>query len=231
MCLRRASRRGDRFRSENSYALVGTGGRRRVRGCHDRGGQFRLRHPPAHQHGQQPGRGLHLVGRRRREGRSRRPGQHLRHRLPAETVRQRRRSPVAPAPTPSRSSPRGCSRATRRTPSRPTPGAELTDYINAGQVEDLSPEYKEWGLDRRVPEGSDRQPHGQRQDLLSAGQHPPRERAVEQQDGARRRRHHTRTPRPWTRFFADLDKLKAKGVDAAGHWARTGPRRCCSRRS
>jgi glucose/mannose transport system substrate-binding protein len=32
-------------------------------------------------------------------------------------------------------------------------GAELTDYINAGQVEDLSSEYKQWGLDTAFPKG------------------------------------------------------------------------------
>ena len=32
-------------------------------------------------------------------------------------------------------------------------GAELTDYINAGQVEDLSAEYKQWGLDTAFPKG------------------------------------------------------------------------------
>ncbi len=42
---------------------------------------------------------------------------------------------------------------TRRTRSRPTPGAELTDYINAGQLEDLSQEYKDWGLSNAFPKG------------------------------------------------------------------------------
>ncbi|MFG3685238.1 ABC transporter substrate-binding protein [Micromonospora sp. NPDC047740] len=32
-------------------------------------------------------------------------------------------------------------------------GAELTDYIKAGQIEDLSAEYKEWGLDSAFPKG------------------------------------------------------------------------------
>lgn len=32
-------------------------------------------------------------------------------------------------------------------------GAELTDYINAGQIEDLSTEYKQWGLDTAFPKG------------------------------------------------------------------------------
>jgi glucose/mannose transport system substrate-binding protein len=32
-------------------------------------------------------------------------------------------------------------------------GAELSDYINAGQVEDLSSEYKEWGLTDAFPKG------------------------------------------------------------------------------
>ena len=133
------------------------------------------------------------------------------------------RSPAAPAPTPSRCWPRGCSRTTRRTRSRRTPGAELTDYINAGQVEDLSADYKDWGLTNAFPQGPDRQPDGRRQDLLGAGEHPPGQRGVEQQEGAGRRRHHRRRRRRWTAFFADLDKLKAKGVDAAGRRARTGP--------
>ncbi|OKI49572.1 ABC transporter substrate-binding protein [Micromonospora sp. CB01531] len=32
-------------------------------------------------------------------------------------------------------------------------GAELTDYIKAGQIEDLSGDYKEWGLDSAFPKG------------------------------------------------------------------------------
>jgi glucose/mannose transport system substrate-binding protein len=32
-------------------------------------------------------------------------------------------------------------------------GAELTDYINAGQVEDLSADYKQWGFDTAFPKG------------------------------------------------------------------------------
>jgi glucose/mannose transport system substrate-binding protein len=32
-------------------------------------------------------------------------------------------------------------------------GAELTDYIKAGQVEDLSADYKTWGLDQAFPKG------------------------------------------------------------------------------
>jgi glucose/mannose transport system substrate-binding protein len=32
-------------------------------------------------------------------------------------------------------------------------GAELTDYINAGQVEDISQEYKDWGLTNAFPKG------------------------------------------------------------------------------
>src|SRR5262245_36178666 len=32
-------------------------------------------------------------------------------------------------------------------------GAELTDYINAGQIEDLSQEYRDWGLTSAFPSG------------------------------------------------------------------------------
>jgi glucose/mannose transport system substrate-binding protein len=32
-------------------------------------------------------------------------------------------------------------------------GAELSDYINAGQIEDISSEYKGWGLDTAFPKG------------------------------------------------------------------------------
>nr|WP_231935176.1 extracellular solute-binding protein [Micromonospora viridifaciens] len=32
-------------------------------------------------------------------------------------------------------------------------GAELSDYIKAGQIEDLSAQYKEWGLDSAFPKG------------------------------------------------------------------------------
>ncbi len=90
-------------------------------------------------------------------------------------------------------------------------GAELSDYINAGQVEDLSSEYQEWGLNIGIPEGPPGQHHGRRQDLLGAGEHPPCQRRLVQQEGPERRRHH-QGPDHHGRVHADLDTLKAKGV-------------------
>ena len=111
------------------------------------------RHDRRWRHGEQERRGLHLVGRRRREGRPRRPGQRSSARTAPATSSSTARSPVAPAPTPSR-----CSRPRLQQNDPPDTfqahaGAELSDYINAGQVEDLSAEYKEWGLTNAFPKG------------------------------------------------------------------------------
>ena len=92
-------------------------------------------------------------------------------------------------------------------------GAELNDYIKAGQVEDLSAEYEDWGLTSAFPKGLiDNLTVDGKIYSVPANIHRANVR-VDQQEG--------RSPsagitadadRPWTAFFADLDKLKAKGV-------------------
>ena len=77
--------------------------------------------------------------------------------------------------------PRGC-RAHRLHRGRPAAGPE--------------PVLRRERPHRRVPRVARRPPHGRRQDLLGAQQHPPRQRGVGQHRGARRRRASTRRPRP-----------------------------------
>ena len=103
-------------------------------------------------------------------------------------------------------------------------GAELTDYINAGQVEDLGAVIRGLGLDQRLPEGPDRRPDRRRQDLLGPGQHPPRQRAVGQHDRAEEGRHHRQgADRPSTRSSPTWTSSRPPG--SARRWpsARTGP--------
>ena len=120
----------------------------------------------------------------------------FKHRLQRTSSSSTARSPAAPARTPSRCWPPACSQSNPPDTFQAHAGAELTDYINAGQVEDLSSVYKDWGLDKAFPQGPHRQPDRRRQDLLGAGQHPPRQRGVGQQDGAGRRPASPRDARP-----------------------------------
>ena len=134
------------------------------------------------------------------------------------------------ARTPRGAGVRGCSRADPPDTFQAHAGAELSDYINAGQVEDLSSEYKEWGLTSAFPKGLlDNLTVDGKIYSVPANIHRANVR-VGQQDGAEPTPASPRTPTTMAEFFADLDKLKAKGVHAAGRSARTGPRRCCSRR-
>ena len=71
-------------------------------------------------------------------------------------------------------------------------GAELKDYINAGQVEDVSAAVQGLGAGQRLPAEPDRQPDRRRQDLLGPGQHPPGQRGLGQHDGAEEGRHRRR---------------------------------------
>src|SRR4051794_4453463 len=90
-------------------------------------------------------------------------------------------------------------------------GAELTDYINAGQVEDLSSEYKEWGLTTAFPKGLiDSLTVGGKIYSVPANIHRANvlwsNKTVLSSAGI------TAAPKSMQEFFTDLDALKAKGV-------------------
>jgi glucose/mannose transport system substrate-binding protein len=90
-------------------------------------------------------------------------------------------------------------------------GAELTDYINAGQVQDLSQEYKDWGLTDAFPKGLlDNLTVGGKIYSVPANIHRANvlwgNKTVLAGAGI------TSTATTLDAFFADLDKLKAKGV-------------------
>ncbi|GAA2011487.1 extracellular solute-binding protein [Catenulispora yoronensis] len=90
-------------------------------------------------------------------------------------------------------------------------GAELSDYINAGQIEDLSAEYKEWGLDTAFPKGLlDNISVGGKIYSVPANIHRANvlwsNKTVVSGAGI------TTAPTTMADFLADLDKLKAKGV-------------------
>jgi glucose/mannose transport system substrate-binding protein len=90
-------------------------------------------------------------------------------------------------------------------------GAELTDYINAGQIEDLSAQYKEWGLTEAFPKGLiDSLTVGGKIYSVPANIHRANvlwaNKTVLSGAGV------TDIPKTLPDFFAALDKLKAKGV-------------------
>jgi glucose/mannose transport system substrate-binding protein len=90
-------------------------------------------------------------------------------------------------------------------------GAELTDYINAGQVQDLSQEYKDWGLTTAFPQGLiDNLTVGGKIYSVPANIHRANvlwgNKTVLANAGI------TQNATTLDGFFADLDKLKAKGV-------------------
>ncbi|WP_308195723.1 extracellular solute-binding protein [Dactylosporangium sp. AC04546] len=92
-------------------------------------------------------------------------------------------------------------------------GAELTDYIKAGQIEDLSAQYKEWGLDSAFPKGlvDSLTVNGKiysvpanihRANVLWANKKVLADAGI------------TAAPKDLAEFFTQLDTLKAKGVAA-----------------
>jgi len=90
-------------------------------------------------------------------------------------------------------------------------GAELSDYINAGQVEDLSQYYKDWGLTDAFPKGLiDNLTVGGKIYSVPANIHRANviwgNKAVLTSAGI------TADAKTLDAFFADLEKLKAKGV-------------------
>ena len=90
-------------------------------------------------------------------------------------------------------------------------GAELTDYIKAGQIEDLSQEYKDWGLTNAFPKGLiDNLTVGGKIYSVPANIHRANviwgNKAVLASAGI------ASDAKTLDAFFADLEKLKTKGV-------------------
>jgi glucose/mannose transport system substrate-binding protein len=92
-------------------------------------------------------------------------------------------------------------------------GAELTDYINAGQVEDLSAQYKDWGLTNAFPKGliDNLTVDGK---IYSVPANIHRANVLWSNKTVLASAGITKDATSLDAFFADLDKLKAKGVTA-----------------
>jgi glucose/mannose transport system substrate-binding protein len=90
-------------------------------------------------------------------------------------------------------------------------GAELTDYINAGQVEDLSQEYKDWGLTSSFPKGliDSLTVNGK---IYSVPANIHRANVLWTNKTVLAGAGVTDIPKTMPDFFAALEKLKAKGV-------------------
>ncbi len=90
-------------------------------------------------------------------------------------------------------------------------GAELTDYINAGQVEDLSQEYKDWGLTNAFPAGliSNLTVDGK---IYSVPANIHRANVLWGNKTVLASAGITQDATTLDGFFADLEKLKAKNV-------------------
>jgi glucose/mannose transport system substrate-binding protein len=92
-------------------------------------------------------------------------------------------------------------------------GAELTDYINAGQIEDLSQQYKDWGLTNAFPKGliDNLTVDGK---IYSVPANIHRANVIWGNKSVLASAGITADAKTLDAFFADLDKLKAKGVTA-----------------
>jgi glucose/mannose transport system substrate-binding protein len=90
-------------------------------------------------------------------------------------------------------------------------GAELSDYINAGQVEDLSSEYQEWGLTTAFPKGliDNITVNGK---IYSVPANIHRANVLWSNKTVLSGAGITKAPTSMAEFVADLDTLKAKGV-------------------
>jgi glucose/mannose transport system substrate-binding protein len=90
-------------------------------------------------------------------------------------------------------------------------GAELTDYINAGQIEDLSQEYKDWGLTNAFPSGliSNLTVNGK---IYSVPANIHRANVLWGNKTVLASAGITQNATSLDGFFADLEKLKAKNV-------------------
>ena len=92
-------------------------------------------------------------------------------------------------------------------------GAELLDYINAGQVEDLSAQYDEWGLKQAFPEGliQNLTVEGK---IYSVPANIHRANVVWTNKKVLASAGITKAPTDMAGFIADLEKVKAKGITA-----------------
>jgi glucose/mannose transport system substrate-binding protein len=90
-------------------------------------------------------------------------------------------------------------------------GAELLDYINAGQVEDLSADYDTWGLKQAFPQGliDNLTVDGK---IYSVPANIHRANVVWTNKKVVAAAGITGDPKDLTEFLGDLDKLKAKGI-------------------
>jgi glucose/mannose transport system substrate-binding protein len=90
-------------------------------------------------------------------------------------------------------------------------GAELSDYINAGQVEDLSQEYKDWGLTNAFPKGliDNLTVDGK---IYSVPANIHRANVIWGNKTVLASAGITSDAKTLDAFFSDLEKLKAKGV-------------------
>ena len=92
-------------------------------------------------------------------------------------------------------------------------GAELSDYILAGQVEDLSADYDSWGLKTAFPKGliDNLTVDGK---IYSVPANIHRANVVWTNKKVLAEAGITKVPTDLPGFFADLDKVKAKGIAA-----------------
>ncbi|MFG1603938.1 ABC transporter substrate-binding protein [Actinoplanes sp. NPDC049265] len=90
-------------------------------------------------------------------------------------------------------------------------GAELLDYIDAGQVEDISADYDSWGLKKAFPQGliDNLTVDGK---IYSVPANIHRANVVWSNKKVTTAAGITADPKDLNEFFAALDKLKAKGV-------------------
>jgi len=90
-------------------------------------------------------------------------------------------------------------------------GAELSDYINSGKIEDLSQEYKDWGLTDAFPKGliDNLTVNGK---IYSVPANIHRANVLWGNKTVLASAGITKDATSLDAFFADLDKLKAKGV-------------------
>jgi glucose/mannose transport system substrate-binding protein len=92
-------------------------------------------------------------------------------------------------------------------------GAELLDYINAGQIEDLSADYDSWGLKQAFPQGliDNLTVDGK---IYSVPANIHRANVVWTNKKVVSDAGITADPKDMTEFIADLNKVKAKGIAA-----------------
>jgi glucose/mannose transport system substrate-binding protein len=90
-------------------------------------------------------------------------------------------------------------------------GAELTDYIKAGQIEDLSQEYKDWGLTSAFPKGliDSLTVNGK---IYSVPANIHRANVLWSNTKVLQTAGITAAPTSMPDFFTQLDTLKAKGI-------------------